>query len=304
MKPGYKILLFVSLNILIFMGIGAFRQHYYDWPILADYQPLGEYSLVIRQQYPEVKYFGCYDAALVKANANVFRIFNEKTLVPDSAESVIEVYRDGQLVNKVAFDNNQTLLVVYGTLKFQEISEVKYLLLQGFEVTESTANYSVLAAEHSNLRYYFVHAGDLFDDTAVQKVGAFTQDSLLQKPQKISEDIWEFTSYADNSTQHWFYQISSAELSEQLTAIKYISSDFIVYPQVENATAKIVVRSIFYDQSQPDNQDNFFKELYGDFATDLGTKFLLHVEMTIDAKLRAVFIGSDQQKHTVIYNLD
>ena len=217
----------------------------------------------------------------------------------------IWLFKDGKLIDAVPFDNTLTEKIEYGTIQFQQVNQLQYQLLIGYDIVEQNENYTILCDNRNEKSYYysFAHGTDLGDIKTVYLLNSTSDINEIAKPQKINEDIIEFiehsTNYAGNQTRHWYFRLSDYKLSNWYWNVRAIKDNLIVYASsyMEGGKSRIIIHDMF------DNSINY-KEIIGDFPEPRDDHFLLAAEFIADGKLKVRYIGKDGKVHNDVFSID
>ena len=104
--------------------------------------PLDKVDINDDSSYALVKIFydgfkAVTDTQAIKENVSAFKVYNKGKLYGTTPGGVFELYKDGELIDSVWFDDRYlTPMIKYGTLHFQEIDYQQYLLLTDQEARE------------------------------------------------------------------------------------------------------------------------------------------------------------------------
>ncbi len=303
MRNYFRVILVSLVNIMIFSTVDWVRQQVYDYPLRAvDWTTGNEVKIIIKYQEPYEKIVVCSDQRSISYNASIFRVFNSKNLELATADASITIYQDDRPVNTIALDSEQTIMMYSGSLKFKEMNKLQYLLLQGAELLGSGDNYSIVYDESNDCSYYFVYPAGNAEAENIQLLAIFSRQQTLEKPRKISHDLWEIIvhNYPNDtsSTVHWYYRESENQLSPAFDSPQVLKDDKLLLCSFDEVNGpKVLLTSMFTDQSF------FYQELIGDFSASQGNNFLLAADLTLDDKLQLEYIGSDGKNHSVIYNI-
>jgi len=261
-----------------------------------------DYMLVKWQHSPEEKYEVITDTRSIKENASVFRIDNKGAIYGTTADGVFWLYKDGKQIGLAIFDNTLTRSIEYGTLQFQYINKLQYQLLVGHEIVEQGENHSILCDNRNEKPYYyaFAHGEDLKCTETVSLVNSESSLDKIAKPQRISNDLIEFTAhlqtYAGNETRHWYFRISDGKLSRSYLNVKVIQENIIVHADSDYRGPMIIVCDMF-------DKTGYYIEINGDFSKESDRLFLLSAEFTAEGNLIAEYIGDDGKVHNDIFSL-
>ena len=121
------------------------------------------YMLVKRHFSPVEIYEIITDTQAIKDNKYNFSVDNIGTIYGTTPDGVILLFKDGEVIDTVLFDNTYTKKIEYGTLQFQQVNQLQYQLLIGYEIALQGESYSILRDNRSEIPYYycFRHGDDL-----------------------------------------------------------------------------------------------------------------------------------------------
>lgn len=242
------------------------------------------------------------NTAAIKENASVFSVDNDGSIYGTTPDGLIYLYRDGELIDTVPFDDYFTRKIEYGTLQFRQVNELQYLLLDGYEIVEQGENFSILGNARNDEPYYycFAHGEDLGSTETVYRLDSGDSLNKMPMPHKASSDLLEFIApfptYAGDETRHWFFRLSDLKLSESYLNVKTIQENFIVCTDSNYQGPRIIIRDVF-------DKAVYYREITGNFSEELDRLFLLSAEFS-EGSLCAEYVGSDGQVHNEIFSLD
>jgi len=277
-----------------------------EYPLkLVDVNDTSNYMLVKWQHDPNEKYEVFIDTQVIKANVTTFSFKNKGEIYGTTPDGLIWLLKDGELIDTVPFDNTLTENIEYGTIQFQQVNQLQYQLLVGYEIFEHGENYTILCDKRNEEAYYYsyAHGNDLDDIETVYMLNSSSDINEIAKPQKINEDIIEFiehsTNYAGDLSKHWYFRISDCKLSNWYWNVKAIKDNLIVYGSSfrKGDKSRIIIHDMF-DKSID------YKEINVAFPEPRDEYFLLSAEFLNDGKLKAEYIGKDGQVHNGVFSID
>ena len=298
LKKVLKIIVMIISLILIICAIFFYKiatdEDKIEYPLaMVDVDDTSEYMLIKAYDTYEV----ITETQLIKENASDFKIYNRAALYGTTADGLISLYKDGELIDSVIFDVfPYTKKIEYGTLHFREVNGIQYRLLIGYKIVEQGENYCILFNNKDEYPYYycFAHIGDLHSLETVSLVASDGNLDEIPKPQKIGDDIVEFSAYyptyAGDETAHWYFRLSDCKLSQRYLNVKAIQGNRIVCTDSNYIGPKIIVCDMF-------DEDAYYTEITGDFSKEADRLFLLSAEFTADGNICAEYIGNDSQIH-------
>lgn len=304
----------VILICLLFIGLFVYQftndpwdEMYKDrteYPLkLVDVNDASSYMIVKWQHSPEERYEIITDTQAIKDNVSTFRVDNDGAIYGTTSDGVIWLFKDGKQIDTVLFDNTHTKKIEYGSLRFQQINELQYQLQVGYEIIEQDKNYTIIRNNQNEKPYYycFVHGENLEDIKTVYLLASESNVDKLPKPQKAKNGIIEFiapfTTYAGAETRHWFFRLTDYKLSQSFINIRAVNESTVICTDSNYKGPSIVISDMF-------DKSVFYKKISGDFSKEADRLFLKSAVFTEDGKIKAEFIGEDEQIHTDVFSLD
>ena len=267
-----------------------------------DINDTSAYMLVKWQHSPMEKYEIVTDTQAIKDNKSIFSVDNNGQIYGTTADGVIWLFKDGKQIDTVIFDNTLTKEIDYGTLLFQQINELQYQLLIGYEIVRQEQNYTILCDNRNEKPYYscFAHGDDLESISTVYLLNSDNNIHKMAKPNHINEDIIEFVEHsadnAGNQTRHWYFRISDIKLSSWYWNVRAIKDDLIIYASSyrNGGKSRMIIHNMF-------DQSIGYKEIIGDFPDPRDDDFLLTAEFMADGGIHAEYIGKDGHVHNDVF---